>query len=456
MTETQYLDTRLHALSSLLISADADLTVHNSEGFAACSLIFKSQHGLPYLETFVYQHIDIYLIQELTSVDAWVLAALARSLPDFQQRMESQFAEYRTPKCLSPSRNRFEHSIPQFEVERQISEVKEASVLVRTGFLRALCAKGTIEMIRLFLGCGVDLNEVESPEPKTYIRAAALQGNIEVVLALLDAGASVDIDTSYPEYGEWEPPAYRARSPVDDFLARWHSLREQGLEFIGKAEEEHWVLKTLLLHPTFNQPNVLFWAFWTASPPAVIKDLLDAGCGRRDNTAPASWCQKVNGSEVIEAVKLNIPIIPLLLEYGLAKECEDCFGFTALLHSLDGGQASLDSAKVLINAGVDLLRPTKSGLTPLRLVQKNLNAQHPRWAIASRTPLNRTGKQELDKSRFKPVSLEEDQRAYNLYIHAVGSCDRIGYWHLLQSKSHANHSVVSVDSCNIKTIRVRD
>ena len=197
-------------------------------------LISDSLHYLPCHEVFVYQHIDIYSIQEMTSVDAWILAALARSLPDFQQRMESQFAEYPTTKCLSPSRNRFEHIIPHFEVERRNSEVKEAiSLLVRTGFLRALCAQMTIAMIKPFLGCGVDANDVEGPEPKTCTRAAASQETLKCW-------------ASYPEYGEWELPAYRARSPADDFLARWHFLREKRLEFIGKAEEEQWVLKTSL------------------------------------------------------------------------------------------------------------------------------------------------------------------------------------------------------------------
>ena len=159
MTETRDLESRLQSLTSLLISADADLTIHNSEGLAACSLIFKSQYGLPYLEYFVYQCIDLFNLQEMTPVDSWSLAALARSFPTLQKRMESQLAGYRTPVKLSSCRNPVEQIIPQFEVEQQIAEVKRASIKIRTGFLRTLCSKRAIAMVRPFLDCGINLND---------------------------------------------------------------------------------------------------------------------------------------------------------------------------------------------------------------------------------------------------------------------------------------------------------
>ena len=172
-----------------------------------------------------------------------------------------------------------------------------------------------------------------------------------------------------------------------------------------------------------------------ASPPAIINDLLDAGCGRRENTAPTSWCQKVNGSEVIEAVKSQNQVIPLLLEYGLAKECEDCFGFTALLHALDCGQRSHDSAQLLIDAGADLCRETRSGFTPLELVKKNVSTQHPHWPMASRTPGKHVERWELDKSKLSPVSMEEDQRTYDLLIKALKEYDGAQTGEGWQSKS---------------------
>jgi hypothetical protein len=101
--------------------------------------------------------------------------------------------------------------------------------MVRTGFLRALCARGSIAKVGPFLDCGINLDDVDGPEPNTYIRAAASQGKIDIVLALMEAGASVNAESSYPEYGKWDPPEHRALSPVDGFLQRWQSLRKQRL-----------------------------------------------------------------------------------------------------------------------------------------------------------------------------------------------------------------------------------
>lgn len=419
MLETNDLEHGLQSLASLLIRAEADLAVYDSQGLAPCSLVFNSHHGLSYLQSFVYQHIDLYTLQEMTSVDAWILAALARSFPTFQRCMESHIASYRTHESLSSSRTQTGENIPQFNTEHQVAEVGQATVKARTGFLRALCSKGTVPMIEPFLNGSIDLNELEGPLPTTYIRAAASQGNTDMVLALMNAGASVNVEASYPEYGEWDPPEYRALSPVDDFLERWRSLREQRTQFTGNPSQEYWILKKLLQNPTFREPNVLFWALWTSSPMNIIKDLLDAGCGRRDNIPSASWCQKVNGSEVIEAVKFQNQVVPLFLEYGLGKECEDCFGFTALLHALDGGQRSQENAKTLIDAGADLFTRTGSGFTPLALVKKNVNTAHPRWPMASRTPGTRASKQEIDATRFKPITLEEDKHTYDLAIKAM-------------------------------------
>ncbi|KAL8851089.1 MAG: hypothetical protein Q9221_003985 [Calogaya cf. arnoldii] len=283
----------------------------------------------------------------------------------------------------------------------------------------------TLSMIQPFLdGGGLDLDEFEGELPVTYMRAAASQGNTEVVLALLNAGASVNIEASCSEY-DWQPPHYRALSPVEDLLARWHLLRENRGQLTGNPEQEYWILRKLLRSRTFCEPNTLFWAIWQNSPATIMKDLLDAGCGRRDNTSAASWCQKLNGSEVIEAVKARPELFPLLLAYGLAKECEDCFGFTALLHGLNGGQRSRLCARILIDEGVDLMRKTRSGCTPLELVEKNVATEHPRWPVAARTPGPLAGPQAIDKNRllltdYRPISLEEDRKAYDLLKIAVG------------------------------------
>lgn len=410
MAVTPELVYKLHAIASLLIQAGTDLAVCDPAGSSACSLIFRSRHGLAYLESFVYRYIDPLILQEMASANAWVLAALARSFPTFQRCLENQLAEYRTPMTLSSCRRPIDRNITQFNFEDQIREVKQASVAIRTNFLGALCTGGTLSMIAPFLDCGIDLDELEPQSFSTYMRTAARHGQMEIILALMEAGASVNVQPSYPQakLREWDSTAIVG--PVEDLLERWFSLREGRPTYTGDPENEYWILTKLVKSPTFNGSNVVFKALWTRQSPAILKCLLDAGCGRRDNTAPESWCQKVRGSEIIEAVKSNNPNINLLLSYGLGMECEDCMKFTALLHALDRGEGCVDFTKTLIDAGADLVRRTGSGFTPLEFAEKNMKAKHPRLPNPAWT---------RKAWELRPVTLEEDQRAYKLLKMAI-------------------------------------
>lgn len=411
MAETPELVYRLQAIASLLIHAGTDLAVCDPAGSSACSLIFRSRHGLAYLESFVYRYIDPLALQEMASTNAWVLAALARSFPTFERCLENQLAEYRTPMTLSSCRRPIDRNITQFNFENQITEVKQASIAIRTSFLGALCTGGTLSMIAPFLDCGIDLDELEPQSFSTYMRTAARHGQLQTMLALMEAGASVDVQPSDPkaQLREWDPNI-RDLGPVEDLLERWFSLRKGRPTYSGEPENEYWILMKLLQSPTFNGANVVFKALWTRQPLAILKCLLDAGCGRRDNTAPESWCQKVRGSEIIEAVKSNNPNINLLLSYGLGMECEDCMKFTALLHALDRGEGCVDFTKTLIDAGADLVRRTGSGFTPLEFAEKNMKAKHPRLPNPAWT---------RKAWELRPVSLEEDQRSYNLLKMAI-------------------------------------
>lgn len=411
MVETPELVHRLQAIASLLIHAGSNLAVCDPAGSSACSLIFRSRHGLAYLESFVYRYIDPLALQEMASANAWVLAALARSFPTFQRCLENQLAEYRTPMTLSSCRRPIDQTVSQFSFENQVTGVKQASVAIRTNFLGALCTGGTPSMIAPFLNCGINLDELEPQSFSTYMRTTARHGQLETMLALMQAGASVDVQPSDPlaKLREWDP-IIRDLGPVEVLLERWFSLREGRPTYTGEPENEYWILTKLLQSPTFKSSNVLFKAIWTSQPLAIFKCLLDAGCGRRDNTAPKSWCQKVKGSEIIEAVKSNNPNINLLLDYGLGIECEDCIKFTALLHSLDRGKGCVDFTKTLIDAGADLVRRTGSGFTPLEFAAKNMKAKHPRLPNPAWT---------LRAWELRPVSLEEDQRAYKLLKMAI-------------------------------------
>ncbi|KAK3068505.1 hypothetical protein LTR53_013876 [Teratosphaeriaceae sp. CCFEE 6253] len=279
----------------------------------------------------------------------------------------------------------------EIDVEHQIAEVRQGSPAARTAFLGALCTNA-----------GIDLNERSSKHTTTYIRSAAKHGNLEVVAALADSGASQYVHTNtylQEKFG-----------PVDELLERWYALRQGIPEYVGKPDDEIWVLPHLLLNASFDGADVLFKAIETLQPTEIFRFLLDAGCGVRDGAAPVTWKQKTYGSEVIEAVKCNISVLELMMHYGLALEREDRMGYTALLHALDRGM--IDSIQVLIEAEVNLTRRTASGHTPLEFARRNLTRRHPRaprqsWTVGKGHP------------SLNPVSIATDQAAYDKLLRAT-------------------------------------
>ena len=110
------------------------------------------------------------MLQEMASVDSWLMAALARALPTFQKSVQQQFKDCRTPTEISSSTRQIQESVPQFDMTLQIERAKRASPHVRASFMRSLCARGDVQMIEPFLDCGINLDEILDKNPETYIR----------------------------------------------------------------------------------------------------------------------------------------------------------------------------------------------------------------------------------------------------------------------------------------------
>ncbi len=346
------------------------------------------------------------MLQEMEGVDLWVLAALARAFPSFQQCLHAQLSEFRTPVELLASQIRAVAPAIELDIPSQVAEVKNAESKIRHSFLRLLCAKGTLEMIKPFLDCGFNLDEGGHFDDQTYIRVAAKSGSVDIVAALAEAGASLDTYSPWMSASDTLP----ASSAVDDLLEKWHSIRFGRPEYTGDPEAEYWILKDLLRNPTFNASDSIFFATSRHEDPFIYRCLLEAGCGRRDGMPSDTRARKVFGSEVIWAIKLNSPIAALLVENGLGVECEDRLGFSALLHALDRGKGRIDFTGMLIRAGADLTRRTASGFTPLELAKQNLNAQHPRYP-------RRDG---ITKDwELRGVTLQEDREAYDRLNEAI-------------------------------------
>ena len=345
-------------------------------------------------------HIDACTLQEIEGVDLWVLAALARAFPSFHQCLQAQYAEFRTATEFSTTPFKEFSKAIELDIALQVAEVKNAKSEVRQSFLRLLCAKGTLEMVNPFLDCGINLDECSLSDNNTYIRVAARNGRIDIVAALAEAGASLDTHRPWISPSEILPPS----NAVDDLLERWNSIRLGRPEYIGDPNAEYWILRDLLKNPTLNASDSIFFAIGREENPLTYQCLLEAGYGRRDGTPSDTRAQKALGSEVIWAIKSNNRVTTLLVEHGLGIECEDRFGYSALLHALNRGKGCIDFAGMLIEAGADLTRRTASGFTPLEFARKNLNAQHPRQPRRDGT------KPDLG---LQTVTLEEDREAYD-------------------------------------------
>lgn len=130
------------------------------------------------------------------------IASLLIRAPSFQRCLQAQLSEFHTPAELSASQLRAVAPAIELDIPSQVAEVKNAKSKVRQSFLRLLCTKGTLEMIKPFLNCGFNLDECGPSDDKTYIRAAARSGNVDIVAALAETGAS--LNTYYPWMSENE------------------------------------------------------------------------------------------------------------------------------------------------------------------------------------------------------------------------------------------------------------
>jgi ankyrin repeat protein len=426
MNTTYDMEYEFQMITTALIRAGGDLTICDPSGYSSCSLIFKSHHGMQYLEEYVCPYIDLFTFQQMDSVDAWLLAALARSYPRFQLVLESQLYECRTPEEISSCRIPREEKINEFDISHQVAQLKAAETRVRTAFLRVLFRRGNISMLAPFLECGIDLDE-RWGDSAPYLREALVAGNLSVAKALLQAGASIHIQNSV----DLRHGVVTVNSPLIALLFRWQEYGKRSFTVPesreGNIAAESWILHEILQHPTFYDPDAIFAALEYQSPEWVIKALLEAGCGRVGDNPPTSWRQRLLGSEIILAVGFESPHLPILLSYGLSLEYEDRAGFTALLHALNEGTGSKNFAKVLINAGANVIKRTSSGYTPLELARENLKGPHPRTVTRKRQGSEMTG------TEWRRVALEEDQELYDYLLHVVRE-RRVSYGALITSE----------------------
>ncbi|KAF4844474.1 hypothetical protein CGCSCA4_v007267 [Colletotrichum siamense] len=380
---------RMQPMASILIENGADLSICDKVGQSSCLLMFQMPQGFDYFDEVLYKFIDLDMLQNLRPTDLWLVASLARSIPSFKSKLEAEFQGIRTPIGISSSiRPRIEH-LPELDPQKQASWVKN--------------------MIEPFLKCGIDVNETEMSDGKTYIRHAARKGNLEVVMALAQAGASL-------EQVEWVSKSTSlCASVLEDLLERWAFITQRkpipGIQR-SSPDPELWILPWLLRQPNHESHNALYAAMgWEAHLPPVIAPLLEYGYGRRDGQPAKTDHGQRCGSEVVDATKNRKPYLKQLLDAGLALECEDCLGISAVIYAVDLGE--LRALEMLIEAGADVNRQCGFGITPLELATINLGLPHPRARTRSLTYMHILPQDGIG------VSLDTDQKLYDCIVRAL-------------------------------------
>lgn len=417
MQESSSVNMHLLPLAEVLISNNADLSIPDEDGNSSCMLIFRSQHGLTYMEEFVYRYIGLDTFSDLKSLDLWLMSSIARTTPALRARLEAENRSFRTdPKISSCNKPRHDELV-ETDPSEQIAWLKAAPAKERCAFLSLMFSFGTLDMVQPFLSDSseLDINETVPEEDgyssQSYIRAAARMGNLDVVVALAKAGAHLD-------QNDWRWKANNlCTSVLDELIERWRfmSYRPVSGRKASSLESELWILKFLLEQPNHESPNALYTALWTeADATKVLVPLLEHGYGKRDGQPRKTHHDKHCGSEILEAVKHEMPYLQTMLDHGLALECEDNTGVTAILYAVDN--AAFDVLEKLIDAGANLTRRPGCGISAIELAETNFAADHPR-------PINRAWS---NWSWFKNegiISMEEDKRVLKMLVGAMRKRD---------------------------------
>lgn len=414
--QQSYLEQRLRPLTNLMIEAGADLTARDSDDCSMTTLIFRSALGPEYLQTFVHRHIDLLAMDEMSSVDSWLLASVAYSTPEFRHRMEKQFEEYHThPSIASRPRHRA-GEYRQLDMKYVIPQIRDATVQTRAMFMREICYKGTAKILEPLLLSGIDVNE--NPDPsnvkyRTYLEYASRAGNLEIVSCLLRAGAM----SSYSPFDfRGTVPGSKIDSrggPIKELLRRWESTRvEYKSEKTKPVSMEVGVLEKLITAPGFPEHCAVDYAIYARIPLAAQR-LIVAGFGRRrdESLANIDPYQRI-GSEVVSATVYNdFETLKVLIDSDFGLDYEDAAGYTALLYALDRGCTDFVSA--LTQAGAKVARSTHAGLIPLKFAQNNLAGRHPR-----RPTLEAALCWNATADELEVVTYDQDLKSHELLMNA--------------------------------------
>lgn len=154
--------------------------------------LMHTADGLEAYKHYIYQHLDLFDINELQKIDQWWFSALIYDDPQFGQRLQTQLAGFCSQSLSGPK------EFCLFEdYNVTVQEVLCAAPEDRKKFLLWVCSFGTINMLLPFTSAKTDWIE-EADKDYTlniFLCNASIAHNRRVVQELLAAGARADTQT---------------------------------------------------------------------------------------------------------------------------------------------------------------------------------------------------------------------------------------------------------------------
>ena len=298
----------------------------------------------PYFETgFPYQH-DQFISAMGTS---WAAAAMLNALPvTAEEKLKQPSLDIAPPEQLAWVQVALNGSVA--DLRKLLDAGMKPDAKTAGGTTALMFAARDIEKVKLLVERGADVNARAATGITALMVAARYRGNVEVVRLLLKKGASPNVEKGV-EVRNAATALFLAVMAGDVQIVG--ALVDAGARIGDRMNILGRFLQSPLIYATFGDTPMVEYLIGKGANPNELDD---------DKITPLGW-----------AVIANYPgIVQSLLTRGARVNHVDNRGMTPLLYaaSIDYGDTVV--IETLIAAGADVKAKNKEGLTALDLAKK--------------------------------------------------------------------------------------
>ena len=256
--------------------------------------------------------------------------------------------------------------------------VNELAYMGRT-VLRTAAERGNVEMIRLLIAAGADVN-ARGSDYRTALFVAIRNGHSEIVRSLLDAGAASEAPLALAaEYGQDKAVKLILERGCD--VNQRNSRGETALMFALKRGDRQPIKLLVDAGAEMNFSEIIYHLAWSPTradfQAEIIRYFIELGADVNAIAGPSHVDRRIKSSSrptvLMAAVDLHsLPIIQLLVESGADVNGRDDNGESVLFYLANYGFAKEDISilEYLCQKG-------------LRVNETNYSGEHPRIAATN-------------------------------------------------------------------------